>query len=110
MSDRSFAMLLSNTICRAAKRLFCHVLFHHLSLFFCGYFLCFFFFIAGILAWNIQIPSYISSTGFVAGPDQPAVTTSQDQTSIILFIPASSFSLVKTGQTVQIQLPERGQR
>jgi len=63
---------------------------------------------AGILAWNIQVPLYISGAGFVTGPDQPAAITSQGQTSVILFIPASSFSLVKEGQAVQIQLPAGG--
>jgi hypothetical protein len=64
--------------------------------------------IAGILAWNIQVPIYISSTGFVTGSGQPAATTSQGQMSVILFIPASSFALLKEGQTVQIQLPGGG--
>lgn len=64
--------------------------------------------IAAILAWNIQIPTYVASTGLVTGPDQPAATTIQDQTSVILFIPASSFALLKDGQTVQIQLPGGG--
>ena len=62
--------------------------------------------IAGVLAWNVQIPTYVASTGFVTGPDQPVA--SQGQTSVILFIPASSFALLKDGQTVQIQLPGDG--
>lgn len=64
--------------------------------------------IAALLAWNIQIPTYIASTGFVTGPDQPATTTSQEQTRVMLFIPAGSFTLLKNGQTVQIQLPGGG--
>lgn len=63
---------------------------------------------AGVLAWNVQIPTYVSGTGFVTGPDQPMAATSQDQTSVILFIPAGSFSLLKDGQIVQIQLPGGG--
>ena len=64
--------------------------------------------ISGILAWNIQVPTYVSSTGFVTGPDQPAATASQGQMSVILFIPANSFALLKDGQTVRIQFPESG--
>jgi hypothetical protein len=63
---------------------------------------------AGILAWNIQIPTYVSTTGLVTGPDQTAAMTSQSQASVILFIPVSSFALLKDGQTVQIQLPGDG--
>lgn len=63
---------------------------------------------AGILAWNIQVPTYVSSTGFVAGPDQSAAMTGQGKTSVMLFIPVSSFALLKDGQTVQIQLPRGG--
>lgn len=64
--------------------------------------------ITGILSWNIQIPTYVSSTGFVIGPDQSVATVGQGQTSVILFIPASSFTLLKDGQTVQIQFPGGG--
>lgn len=64
--------------------------------------------IAGILAWNIQIPTYVTSAGFVTGPDQPAVTVSQNQTSVVLLIPASSFSQVKDGEPVQMQFPGGG--
>ncbi len=63
---------------------------------------------AGTLAWDIQIPRYVASTGMVTGPDQTAITTSQDQVSVILFIPASSFALLKKGESVQIQLPAEG--
>jgi len=64
--------------------------------------------IAGVLAWNIQIPTYVASAGLVIGPEQATVTTGQGQVSVILFIPASSFALLKNGQSVQIQLPGGG--
>jgi hypothetical protein len=64
--------------------------------------------ISGVLAWDIQVPTYLSSIGIVTGPDQPVATTGQSQITVTLFIPASSFVLVKDGQIVQIQLPAGG--